>query len=432
MFKTLSAPIQVQWEITNWCNFKCIHCYNRWIRKKNPRKVNKSTTKLFETTVREILENKVFTVTVTGGEPLGVFGYALPYLRQLADNGIQLTLNSNLSFLTKSLAEKLRDELGIKGVLVSLPSGDSRNNDRITNSTKAHERTTRGIEVALKSGLKPMVNMVVTKGNLYDVFSTAQYVANLGIKNFSATRASAPANCPDFSSYALSLGEFRIMLNELTRVREELGMQIDSLEFYPLCSFGDDQTREIFGSRMCTAGKTTCTVSPDGAVRPCSHAPQTYGNIQNGLRDVWLLMEDWRSGAWLPEKCKTCNLKGSCSGGCKVEAFQSSGSLNGEDPYCDFSQLPVHRKKKELRLPDTTRFTVNTFLKYREEAFGGILYVSPNQWLAVETMLYRLISKRKGGSLHLEDIAKKLSVSDEEALKTVSALLSKGVLREEA
>jgi MoaA/NifB/PqqE/SkfB family radical SAM enzyme len=74
MFRTLSAPIAVQWEVTSLCDKSCIHCYNYWrdssqaVRHEEP-----VLAHTYELVAQEILSNHVLSVTITGGEPLLVF-----------------------------------------------------------------------------------------------------------------------------------------------------------------------------------------------------------------------------------------------------------------------------------------------------------------------------------------------------------------------
>ena len=68
MIKQLVAPIYVQWEVTPLCNFKCIHCYNAWRR--GVEKEYTTNVDLYPVIKNEIIKNRIFLVTITGGEPL--------------------------------------------------------------------------------------------------------------------------------------------------------------------------------------------------------------------------------------------------------------------------------------------------------------------------------------------------------------------------
>jgi len=431
MFRELSAPVTLQWEVTPWCNMSCLHCYNHWRRDSEKRKrAGPETIKLYQKTTSEILSNGVFAVTVTGGEPLGILDDLSPFLKQLTEAGVELLLNSNLTLLTQKTARKLK-ELGIRSVLTSLPAGDPTLNDEITQKKGAHARTTRGIRIALENGIRPMVNMVVSKMNLPQIFATADYTKSLGVRSFAATRVSVPINCPDFSPYALSLTEFRFMLNELMKVKEQLGMKVDSLEFYSPCSFDNEQTRVLLSSRTCTAGKTNCTIGFDGQVRPCSRAPQTYGSIHDGLANAWKAMKPWRSGEWIPKECGNCKQKNKCMGGCKVDAYRATGCLFELDPYCDPSWFPIKRNVgKAQPLPKTDNLSFTSKLRVRREDFGGIFFSSSSHWTPVNHRLLELALNKKGDIVTIEEMATALGVSAEDARRTASFLLSKSILRE--
>jgi len=68
MYTQLSAPLDVQWEVTPWCTYNCVHCYNFWRRGIRPKRfLSESQLVVHRATVRELVVNKVFHVTLTGG-----------------------------------------------------------------------------------------------------------------------------------------------------------------------------------------------------------------------------------------------------------------------------------------------------------------------------------------------------------------------------
>lgn len=426
MYTQLSAPVNVQWEVTPLCNYNCIHCYNYWRKEGEEKTPNPDIDAAI---VDEIIQNHIFTVTITGGEPLIVWSRILPSLKRLTEAGVEVSMNSNLSLLTEDMAATLK-EIGVNSILTSLPSSDEITNGRITQSRSSKERTTRGIRLALSAGLHVGVNMTVTRLNLTDIYSTAEYVKSLGVKSFSATKAAIPGNCKDFSPYQISPGEFRWMLNELVRVKHNLGMKVDSLEFYPPCSFGDEITRQMFGTkRSCTAGKTSCTIGYDGQIRPCSHAPQTYGTITDGLKTAWDNMEEWREEKWIPDECQACHLKLHCGGGCKVEALMSAGAMNQPDPYCDFrhSPIPVHAKVGKVNLDNP--YSIQTNLKFRQESFGGIIYSGNLHWLAVTADLFEYLKQHSGDQVIPNHTGGVFGQSEKEKQESIHTLLKKKIIQ---
>lgn len=434
VFRTLSAPVTVQWELTPFCNERCVHCYNYWRGPKSNEKlvISPETLTTYDRASQEIVKNKVFQVTVTGGEPLSVLKQAYPYIERLTENGVGISFNTNLTILTKERARLLKN-LGVRSILTSLISSDPELNDELTNRPNTHHDVSRGIRLALAEGFWVAVNMVVTKRNLFDIFSTAEYVKSLGVTAFSATKASTPINSPDFSEYALSREEFKFMINELLKVRRELGLHTDSLEFYPMCSFDTQEARDFAGNRICNAGKTACTIGFDGLVRPCSHASQTYGSIteDDGLRGSWQRLQPWRTDEYTPQQCYMCPSRNRCRGGCRTEAFAIEGRLNAPDPYCDFSHVVLPLAASDAVEVDlSAKYGFHPSIKSRAEEFGGILFVAPARWQTVTNILLKFYNEHRNSNFDLQTLAYALEVSLDNIRDTARILKQKMIIQE--
>jgi len=430
-FRTLSAPVTIQWEVTPWCNERCVHCYNYW-RDPDTQKLELSTNTddFFDASIREIISNRIFHVTLTGGEPLAVFKTLFPYLERLSESNTSISLNSNLTMLTKEKAARIKS-IGIRSILTSLMSSDPDKNDLLANRENTFNDVVKGINIAQEEGIGVAVNMVVTKVNIQDIYSTAEFVKSLGVRAFSATKASSPIRDIDFSDYSLSQDEFKFMLGELLRVKSDLKLDVDSLEFYPICSFENQESVDTFGGRMCNAGKTACTIGYNGQVRPCSHASQEYGSIfdAGGLSTAWLNMQPWRDNSLIPEKCKDCDLSQICRGGCRTEAFVSTGNLNGKDPYCLFNMHPNRKTKNALSLVNEGQILrFNNKLKYRDENFGAIIYHSPTKWLPVDNTLKNFYLNHQYESFNLEELAVVFGAGLAEVTPTAGVMLQKSLI----
>lgn len=435
VFRTLSAPVTLQWEQTWYCNHNCEHCYNFWRQSEESQKleITPENIKVYEETADQIIENKVFQVTITGGEPLAVFKWTYPSMQKLSEAGVGISLNSNLTMLNREKA-KLLKRLGVRSILTSLMSANPELNDRLAGHQNAHRDTVRGIQIALEEGFWVAVNMVVTKKNLSEIYETAEYVKGLGITSFAATKASTPITCPDFSDYMLSHDDFRFMVDELLRIRDNLGLNTDSLEFYPMCFFEKQETRDFAGNRICNAGKTACTIGPDGLVRPCSHANQVYGSVlegDEGLKKAWLNLQGWRTERYIPEECGQCSIRNLCRGGCRTEAFAMSGSLEAPDPYAVFSRPPLEMSPpKDIHIKNEAHYEFHPGIKTRQEDFGGIIFITPVRWLAVTDRLLSFYNEFAGASFTIRDLAEGLGTSPEEVIPTAKILARKTIIKE--
>jgi radical SAM protein with 4Fe4S-binding SPASM domain len=426
MYEILSAPMLINWEVTQFCNHSCLHCYNHWRTSFIKERINKKYKQIYENATNEFIENKVFVVTVTGGEPLTVFKEILPFIKKLNSAGIWVTLNSNLTLLTSKRAKQLK-EAGIRSFLVSLPSADPETCDFITGVKNSFNSTVRGIKIAQEENFPIFINMVVSKINKDQVGMTAEFVSSLKLKHFAATRASEPSSKKEFSRYVIGHRDFRKMQEDLEKIKDDFGLKIDSLEANPVCSYGDIKPSQ--GYRFCNAGRNVCTVGSEGEIRPCNRISRSYGNISEGLRNSWLKMEDWRSDKLIPSECSECKLKYICRGGCKADAMIAFNDFKKPDPLCDFKYLVKEDifRHEEVVLTSKSEFKVNPELKIRYENFGSILFISLKNWVPVSQELSGLFSKKEE-NVSIKEIEEALDVDNKEALSTATFLLNKKVL----
>jgi len=373
LYRKLSAPVSVQVEITNNCNNNCIYCYNHW--RDNQQTYSTSLSgKDLEYICNQLIVNKVFKVTFTGGEPLLFWQRLSAAIIRLRSANIDVNLNSNLTIITPKIAQVLK-ESGLEAILTTVLSCEENIHDNLSNRKGSWRQTIKGIEVAMANGLNIGVNMVLLQQNYRFLYETARFVKSLGVRSFSATKSSPALNTRDFSKSRLSIKELRATLEMLEIVKKELGMKVDVLECYPLCLLSDLDKFWHYGRRNCTAGITTCTIGFNGDVRPCSHSDMVYGNIfKMRLSNIFIGMADWCEGRYIPNSCKDCGYFRMCSGGCRMEA-KYYGDICGKDPYMTNSNDVILGTAKifpEVSIDQKFVFQRVNF-RWREEEFGAIV-----------------------------------------------------------
>jgi pyrroloquinoline quinone biosynthesis protein E len=97
-------------------------------------------------------------------------------------------------------------------------------------------------------------------------------------------------------------------------------------------------------------GRRHLTVNPVGDVLPCPTAGAIkslrFDNIrEHSLRWIWTESEAFnrfRGTNWMPEPCRSCELRDVDFGGCRCQAALITGAANNTDPVCAFS--PYHEK----------------------------------------------------------------------------------------
>ena len=422
MFKELSSPIYLQWEVTSLCNYKCLHCYNAWRNSQNTIRPSKH---LYQKIADEIIANKVFYTTITGGEPIIVFDEIKPYLEQLHEAGICISMNTNASLITEDIASQLK-KIGIEHVLVSVPSGNEHVCDRITQYQDSLAQTMEGIRNLLNEDISVSINMVISLENIDTIYETAKIFKDLPIRSFCATRAATPCSYKQFSKYRINREQLEAVFDKLLYIEDDLRLNVSTLEFYPYCAFNQEKHFYKFGNKMCSAGKTEAAISYDGNIKPCPHTVVSYGNINDGLRTAWKAMNsDWRTEKLIPDVCSECGYRILCAGGCKQEAYNCFHSLGSIDPLAD--PICGYKRTKKERVNLKEYYTVNANIKVRKENNNNvILFKQANKWVLIQKKLADILLHNKTISYQL--LSERLQIDRSEYETIVLELISKHII----
>lgn len=365
--KYLSLPLTAQLEITDYCNHRCVHCYNL-----DSEVQNRPSRKVIDETVlacaQKLIDNQIFSVIVTGGEPLIKKELTKKVILLLKENHTKVALNTNLTLADDDFIQFLKEQK--VGVLTSCPSGEESSFAKLVgiDNYKLFESK---IKKLVDAGVRFTVNMVVTKDNLHEVRLTAEKMKTIGCRSFAATPMGLNVEYPRLD-LLLSVADVRKVIADLLWIEENLKMRVDILEALPKCVFPEDvlKSKHSFLNRKCQAGRTVIAVSCNGDVRPCAHNPYSYGNLlEEDLRDIWQQMSEWRSAKYVPEECKDCSWLNRCNGGCRTSAKVYSGDWDKKDMWCTGKlTMPAPRNEQpEIELLPDTQLQIVESIKIRHE-----------------------------------------------------------------
>jgi MoaA/NifB/PqqE/SkfB family radical SAM enzyme len=169
---------------------------------------------------RALAKAKIFYATITGGEPMLYPALLVEAVRLCAENGISCSVNSNLTVATEKLILEMR-EAGPFTLLTSIASSDESVHDAMMGHPGAFRRTLKGIDILRRQGISIGVNMVVGQLNAEHVYSTGLLAHELGAKSFSATKASPPLGCVDYSAIRPTPSQVKASLDALIRLHEK-------------------------------------------------------------------------------------------------------------------------------------------------------------------------------------------------------------------
>lgn len=403
-------PALAQWEITDKCNYRCPHCYHA-----NP---NNEFKELNEEEMWQIaqviIDNQLFFITFTGGEPMIRKKLLIELARYLYDHNIILSLNTNLSLIDQDILAELK----VHRMLISCPSTDPDIYRKATSNGDYAQFEVK-LKMLIEASVSHTINMVISKLNHYLVRETALHLAELGVKKFAATPASVNAINPNFP-ILLSLEEVQQVVNDLIWAYEELGLEVDIMESIPKCIMPQKafELELPFIFRSCHAGKRNGTISTNGDIRPCSHNPRVFGNIlKEDIGKIWNRMHDWRetSGNFHTD-CLGCDIFNNCGGGCRVDASIRKGIPNAKHPYMvkELSSSMV-KPKTILLKPEAIIRPVRSFQSRPENGGWLIAPGSPRNIIQVNQILYDfLVISRNFPPMTIQSLAEKFNTSFED------------------
>lgn len=364
----LSLPLSAQIEVTDFCNHRCIHCYNLDSELKNrPSRIVDDDIVL--ACVQKLIDNSIFSVIITGGEPLIKKDLTKKIICLLKENNTRVSLNSNLTLADDEFIGFLKEQK--VSVVTSCPSGLASSFSKLV-GVDNYSVFEDNLKKLVSADVHFTVNMVVTKENLHEIRTTAEKMSALGCKSFAATPMGLNVEYPRLD-LLLNIDEVRAVITELLWIEDNLKMNVDILEALPKCVFPTEvlHSRHSFLNRRCQAGRTTIAVSCNGDVRPCAHNPYSYGNIlKENLRDIWDNMSAWRSMQYVPEECKDCVWLSHCNGGCRTSAKVFNGGWDKKDMWCDGRpSISVPKfKQSEIVLNKETILSVAENIRTRQES----------------------------------------------------------------
>lgn len=362
----LSLPLSAQIEVTDSCNHRCIHCYNLDSDVSN-RPMKDINDDIVMACAKKLIENGIFSVVISGGEPLIKKELTKRLISLFIDNNIQVHLNTNLTLCDDDFIDYLK-KTGV-GVLTSCPSVIPESFKHLT-GVDNYGLFVNKIKKLINAHIKFSVNMVITKDNLNEIRASAKAISDLGCRSFAATPMGLNMTYPRMD-LLLSIQDVQKVIDDLIWIENNLDMHVDVMEALPKCVFPEKilSEKHAFLNRKCQAGRTVISVSCNGDVRPCAHNPVSYGNIlKEELTDIWAKMNDWRSSKFVPEDCKSCSWLNRCNGGCRTSSKTINGEWNSRDMWAGspLKTLPP-LVTEPIELKSDTVLEFNTDFVYRKE-----------------------------------------------------------------
>ena len=261
--EALGIPLNVHIDVTYRCNERCVHCYLDHDDK------GEMTTQEIKDVIDQLADVGVFFLVFSGGEVFmrRDFLELVEYARKLLFN---VKIKTNGVMIHEAEAQRLRD-LGVEQVQLSVYSHRPEVHDAITKLPGSFKRTVDSIKFLKSQGLKVALSNVLMSVNQQDERGTRALARQLGV-SYTLDPTVTPKIDGDTS--ILSLRVEPENLDELFAEEELVG----NTDEY--CRPPAPVDEDVMEGHSCSAGHSSCYISPYGDVFPCVQFPLPTGNVR--------------------------------------------------------------------------------------------------------------------------------------------------------
>jgi len=322
---TITEGNRLVWEVTNTCNLGCSHCSVDSPRDGEDPKGSKLKLKKSIEITRELVDNGVDSIYISGGEPglwkpLGEF---IPRAKELGVGLISVASNGTIAeaYTSEELAN-----MGMDKVLISLDSHLRDRHDSFRGATNSYDRAVSAIIDLLKQNVYLRVGSVIWSGNVDQLEEMTRFLNDLGANEV---------------AYNWLVKTGRVAINHQVLVPwdryREVGYRLRSMRsFYEdndiLISF--HRFNELDDNSIgCPGGKKIWHIYSHGGLSPCSWITKTLPQYitSNTIFDASLsqLMRDPRIQSFREMVRRREDIYGP---GCPAICISENGSIMSRDP----------------------------------------------------------------------------------------------------
>jgi SynChlorMet cassette radical SAM/SPASM protein ScmF len=346
--------------LTGGCNLACRHCWIAPSYQPNGGTGGHLDFDLFKLAIQEGLPLGLGAVKLTGGEPL-LHPDFLRMVDLLKENGLALTIETNGTLLSLSLAQYLREKGSLSFISVSLDGATPETHDSFRGVKGSFEKTCNGIRHLVQVGFQPQIIMSLHPGNVREIEPLVRLAEGLGAGSvkFNLIQPTGRGELMREREQILDiqhlveLGEWvEKVLEPTTQLPLEFSWPLAFLSLGKLLKLGEKSCRllNILG------------ILPDGHLAMCGigihETNLCYGRLgENSVESVWFshpVLQELRNELVVKSEgiCRECLFHERCLGHCVAENYFVNRRLTAPFWFCqqtdEVGLFPINRKRTSL------------------------------------------------------------------------------------
>lgn len=303
--RILRGPYQMSLDITNKCNFRCLHCFNR--SGENPVIKRELTDEEVLEFAHDIARLKLLNFCFCGGEPFLKFELMCKVAEILSASGSMVSFVSNGSLITEEKAKRLLAS-GVTRGQISLDGDNPASYEKLRGVKGSFEKAVNAVKILKKVVFKEVdVAFCPTAWNIDEVESTFLLCKELGVSGFRVQPLMLLGRGKENAESILPTPlQYRELVKTINLMKEKYLFKESST--CTACSltpsvahnmnieWGDPVDHLIRFPTILEHCTTFVGVKADGSIQVSPYLPITVGNIRrhkfseywnNGLARMW-------------------------------------------------------------------------------------------------------------------------------------------------
>ena len=331
------TPLLGIFELTGRCNLSCLMCY---VRRSPGDKAALSSELSAEEWLelgRQIAEEGLLYLTLTGGEPLLRPDFFEIYegLREL---GLQVSVNTNATMVTPEIAKRFAASPPTS-VNVTLYGASPETYDRACGDPTGFERTLRGIRLLREAGVSVTMRTTLIRQNHSDFEQIYALSRELGLKLRLVDYVFPGRELSEGDPFAvrLSPAEQDAYNGKFEKMQIEDGQQSGKSGAGKPEGWGDPFP--------CAAGNFSFVINYSGRLCACLmlDEPSFPLNEGAGFAEQWKQIVEVCAKAPLCRECRECDVSDYCAE-CPAIRMSEGGGFDKSVPYlCEMARLAAAR-----------------------------------------------------------------------------------------
>lgn len=346
--------------LTAGCNLACRHCWLSPTFQPDGGTGGHLDYRLFELAIEEGLPLGLSHVKLTGGEPL-LHPDFVKMVDLLKEKDLGLTIETNGTLLTGSLARYLKEKSTLRHISVSLDGATPETHDSFRGVKGSWEQAVQGIRYLVEAGYRPQVIMSLHPGNVDEIEPLVRLAEGWGAGSVKFNLIQ-PTGRGELMTEREQVLDIRRLVELGRWVERDLQKQA-SLPLYYSWPMAFHSLR-----RLMNGGGGICDIFgilgilPTGHVAMCGigvHTPElVYGQLgANEIVAVWtnhpVLLELRRNLiAQMEGICSRCVIRTECRGSCVAANFHLYRQLTAPYWFCQEAE-EVGLFPESRRIADT-------------------------------------------------------------------------------